>query len=538
MLGFNLFLRRNLRNLQMTFLVYFYMKLQSKLVPLILVALLISFSPSCKRRSSLPPSLEAIDQIDRRSNLPLVAPVSLDLAQIRQRGYLVVLAPYNSTTYFVYQGEPAGYEYELLGAFAKDLGVTLKMVVVTDPNSLFPLLNSGEGDIAAARLTPPVGPTVALEDQSPVAFTRALYRTEPVLVQQDQPPSAAGEGTQKALAPGPADPSAEVDIQARLVTKPTQLAGRTVSLPEKSAYHETLIELSDEISGDIHVVEMGAKIQDETLAQEVARGEVQFTVMPKNLAELKEAEFKNLKVRPILGQNRGVSWALRKNSLELMSALNQWIEEKKDGPLFDGLYQKYFIDRRRYLERVTSEYLTSTTGKLSEYDPLIKQYAADLGWDWRLLASQAYQESRFKPAAHSWAGATGLLQLMPATARQFGVTNALDPSDNVQGAVKFLKWLQTYWTSRVPDDNERLKFILASYNAGAGHVEDAQRLTEKYGGNPRVWEDVSYWLLQESTQQYSSDEVVKFGFCRGLEPVNYVTNILERFNHYKQFVVT
>src|SRR6266550_9005639 len=511
------------------------MKHQTRLRPLVLFSLLISGSPSCKRK---PPSLEAIDEIDRRSNLPMVEPISRDLAEIRKSGSLTVLAPYNSTTYFIYQGEPAGYEYELLRAFAKDLGVALKMVVVTDPKSLFPLLNSGEGDIAAARLTPPVGPTVALENQSPVAFTRALYRTEPVLVQQDKPPSAAGEGTQKALAPGPADESPEVDIQARLITRPSQLAGRTVSLPEKSAYRRTLIELSDEISGDIHVVEMGEKIQDETLAQKVARGEVQFTVMQKNLADLKEAEFKNLKVRPVLGQTHGVSWALRKNSPELMKELNQWIEEKKNGPLFDSFYKKYFIDRRRYLERVTSEYLTSTTGKLSEYDPLIKQYAGELGWDWRLLASQAFQESRFHPAARSWAGATGLLQLMPATARQFGVHDALDPADNVQGAVKFLKWLQQYWARRVADENERLKFILASYNTGAGHVEDAQRLTEKYGGNPQVWDDVAYWLLQKSTQQYSTDAVVKFGFCRGLEPVNYVSNILERFNHYKQFVVT
>jgi membrane-bound lytic murein transglycosylase F len=468
----------------------------------------------------------------------MVDPISRDLAQIRERGYLVVLAPYNSTTYFIYQGEPLGYEYELLSAFAKDLGVPLKMVVVTDPKSIFPLLNSGEGDIAADRLIPPVGPTTAIEAQAPVAFSRALYRTEPVLVQQDQPPSAAGEGSEKALAAGPADPLPEVDIQARLVTRPSQLAGRTVSLPQQSAYHRTLIELSDDISGEIHVVEMGEKIQDETLAQKVARGEVQLTVMQKNLADLKEAEFKNLKVRPVLGQLHSVSWALRKNSPELMNALNQWIEEKKNGSLFNSLYQKYFIDRRRYLERVTSEYLTSTTGKLSEYDPLIKQYADQLGWDWRLLASQAFQESRFKPTARSWAGATGLLQLMPATAREFGVHDANDPADNVQGAVRFLQWLQKYWAARVADPNERLKFILASYNCGAGHVEDAQRLTEKYGGNPQVWEDVSYWLLQKSTQQYSSDAVVKFGFCRGLEPVNYVTNILERFDHYKQFVVT
>jgi membrane-bound lytic murein transglycosylase F len=507
----------------------------TKVFPLILLSLVISTSLSCKRK---PLSLEALDKIDRRSNLTVGQPVNRDLAQIRERGHLVVLAPYNSTTYFIYQGQPLGYEYELLQGFANDLGVPLKMVVVADPKSLLPLLNSGEGDIAAARLIPLVGPTTELENQSPVAFTRALYRTEPVLVQQGEPPSAAGEGTEKALEPGPADPLPEIDIQARLITRASQLAGRTVSLPEKSAYRRTLVELSDEISGDIYVVEMGEKIQDETLAQKVARGEVQFTVMQKNLADLKEAEFKNLKVRPVLGQTHGVSWALRKNSPELMNALNQWIEEKKNSALFNSLYKKYFIDRQRYLERVQSEYLTSTTGKLSEFDPLIKQYAGELGWDWRLLASQAFQESRFKPAARSWAGATGLLQLMPATAREFGVTDALDPADNVQGAVKFLRWLQRYWEKRIPDENERLKFVLASYNTGAGHVEDAQRLTEKYGGNPQVWEDVSYWLLQKSTQQYSSDAVVKFGFCRGLEPVNYVTNILERFDHYKQFVVT
>lgn len=503
---------------------------------LVLSLLFVCLLPiACKRK---PPSLEAVDQIDRRSNLPMVKPISRDLAQIRERGSLVVLAPYNSTTYFIYQGEPMGYEYELLRSFAQDMGLQLKMVVVTDPKSLYPLLNSGDGDIAAGRLIPPIEPTAELQDQAPVAFTRALYRTEPALVQQETSPSKAGEGTEKALEPGPADPAPEVDIPARLVTNPAQLAGRTVTLPEKSAYRRTLIELSDEISGDIHVVEVGEKIQDEALAQKIARGQVQFTVMQRNLADLKEAEFQNLKVRPILGEPHRVSWGLRKNSPELMAALNQWIEEKKNGSFFDALYKKYFIDRRRYLERVQSEYLTSRTGKLCEFDELIKQYASELNWDWRLLASQAFQESRFKPAARSWAGATGLLQLMPATAKEFGVTNALDPSDNVQGAVKFLKWLQRYWEKRIPDENERLKFILASYNCGAGHVEDAQRLTEKYGGNPQKWDDVSYWLLQKSTQQYSSDPVVKFGFCRGLEPVNYVTNILERFDHYKQFVVT
>ena len=489
---------------------------------------LVASSSACHRKVYA--EFEQIDPIDRRSNLPMVGPINRDLTDIKKAGTLTVLAPYNATTYFIYRGEPFGYEYELLQSFAKDEGVTLKMVVVADPKSLFTILNSGEGDIAANHLVP------TSENETDVSFTRALYRTAPVLVQQAQPPAKAGKGTEKALAPGPADQAPEVDIQARLITKPSELTGKTVTLPEQSPYNRTLVELSDEISGEIHVVEMGA-LQDEALAEKVAKGEIEFTVMQKNLADLKEAEFKNLKVRPVISKSHSVAWAVRKNSPELMQALNSWIEKTQNGSLFDKLYQKYFIDRRNYLERVESGFLTSTTGKLCAYDDLLKQHANEINWDWRLLASQTFQESRFKPDAHSWAGAAGLLQLMPATARQYGVKNSLDPADNLQGAAKFLKWLDGFWHERITNDVERLKFVLASYNAGAGHVQDAQRLTEKYGGNSQSWEDVSYWLLQESTQQYSTDPVVKFGFCRGLEPVNYVSHILERYDRYKQFVV-
>jgi membrane-bound lytic murein transglycosylase F len=495
---------------------------------LLLCALLVSMLPACKRGPKI--TLEAVDQIDRRSDLPLVEPVKRDLAEIRERGTLTVLAPYNSTTYFVYRGEPLGYEYELLQAFAAEHELSLKMVVVTDPKSLLPLLNSGEGDIAAARLVP------TADAEQHVSFTSALYHTEPALVQQEAAPAAAGKVAERALASGPADQTPEVDIQARLVNRPAQLAGKTVDLPEQSPYQRTLVELADEISGDIHVVEMG-EIQDEALAQKVARGEVEFTVMQGNLAELKEAEFKNLKVRPVVGRTHAVAWAVRKNSTELLAELDNWIDDKKNAALFSRLYKKYFVDMRGHIERATSDYLTSATGKLCAYDDLLKRHSAEIDWDWRLLASQVYQESRFKPDARSWAGASGLLQLMPATARQVGVRDPFDPEENVQGATKYLKWLEGFWEERIEDEGERLKFILASYNVGPGHVEDAQRLAEKYGGNPKAWADVSYWLLQKSTQQYSSDEVVKFGFCRGVEPVNYVDHILRRFDHYKEFVV-
>src|SRR5438046_6316545 len=153
------------------------------------------------------------------------------------------------------------------------------MVVVADPKSLFTILNSGEGDIAANRIVP------TPENETDVSFTRALYRTEPVLVQQEEPPAKAGKGTEKAMAPGPADQLPEVDIQARLITRPAQLSGQTVTLPEQSPYGRTLVEVSDEISGEIHVVEIGGQIQDEALAEKVAKGEVQFTVLRKDMVD-------------------------------------------------------------------------------------------------------------------------------------------------------------------------------------------------------------------------------------------------------------
>ena len=472
--------------------------------------------------------------VEAAGDMPLDPPIDRDLHAIQQRGTLTVLAPYNSTTYFLYRGEPMGYEYELLKAFAREHDLTLAIEVVKNQKSVFQRLNHGDGDLVAARIVP------KQEDEDKVSFTTTLYRTEPALVQQKAPPDRAhlSEPVKKDIESEPADLNSPIEVQARLITKPSQLGGETVILPKGSAYRRTLIELADEISGDINVVEVGGKIDDEALINKVAKGDIEYTVVQDNLAELKEAYFTNIKIRPIIGPSHRVVWATRKNSPQLLKELNRWIEEKKNGVLFERMYKKYFIDRQGYKERAASEYLTHETGKLCPYDPLLKQYSVELSWDWRLLASQAFQESRFKPNAKSWAGAKGLLQLMPATAGEFGAHNLNDPEDNVRGAVRFLKWLSAYWSKKITDKDESLKFILASYNCGAGHIEDAQRLAEKYGGNPERWDDVSYWLLQESKIQYSTDAVVKYGFCRGIEPVTYVSLILERLEHYRRFVAS
>ena len=456
-----------------------------------------------------------------------------DWPQIRAIDTLTVLAPYNSTTYFIYRGEPMGYEYELLKAFAADHRIALKMVVVEERDSLMQMLLAGRGDLVAARL-------VRLpEDTGRIAYTRAIYHTDPVLVQRNAPPSVAAKKLPKpadtVMKTGPAEPRTN-PIRARLVQRPYHLAGQPNTDQHKGPYTPSLIELADSLTGDVTVVEVDSS--SEALIRAVARGAVTYAVAEGNVARLQGAYYGNLVVKPVLGARQPVAWAVRRNARHLRDTLDAWIAGEKAQGVLDRLYRKYFIDARGYEERVQSRYLTSETGKLSPYDDLLRRYAAQLGWDWRLLGSQMYQESRFKPTARSWAGAVGLLQLMPATARQFGVRNRRNPEQNVRGAVKFLQWLENHWKDRIPDERERLKFVLASFNTGAGHVEDAQRLAEKHGDDPKKWDDVAYWLLQKSKAEYYTDPVVKYGFARGIEPVTYVAIILDRFQHYRQFVVS
>jgi membrane-bound lytic murein transglycosylase F len=455
-----------------------------------------------------------------------------DWADIQQRDTLVVLTTFNSTSYFIYRGEPMGFEYELLREFARASDLEFRAAVMREQPDLLDALRQGEGDVLAARVIP----TIRLERG--FSFTRPVYSTRPTLVQRTGPPSEAGlPAIAESLLAWPERPAGDpVQLRARPITSPAELAGTAVRVPRRSPYRAVLAELSDTISGDIEIIEVAGDSTTETLVRQVARGEIELAVSQENLAMLKQSYFENLEVTPAVGPTHPVAWVVRRSSPDLRQRLDEWLAGKANDGTIDRLYRKYFVDRRGYRERIESEYLTSATGRLSPYDQLFQRYAPQLGWDWRLLAAQAYQESRFEPAARSWAGAQGILQLMPGTARDLRVRNVNDPEQNVDGAVRFLQQLTARWTERIPDPTERLKFVLASYNTGPGHVDDAQRLTEKHGGDPTRWDEVAYWLLQKSKRAVYTDPVVRYGFSRGLEPVLYVQKILERFEHYREFV--
>ena len=177
--------------------------------------------------------------------------------------------------------------------------------------------------------------------------------------------------------------------------------------------------------------------------------------------------------------------------------------------------------------------LPVTGGQISVYDDLLKKHAESLGWDWRLLAAQVFKESKFKHDATSWAGARGLMQLMPETAERFGDSTLInDPIANLEMGTKYLKSLIKFWEA-IPDSSQRIRFILASYNVGEGHLLDAQRLAKKHGKDRTVWDNnVDSFLVLKAYPQYYRDEVVKNGYCRGSEPFMYVKEVLDIYQHY------
>ncbi len=184
--------------------------------------------------------------------------------------------------------------------------------------------------------------------------------------------------------------------------------------------------------------------------------------------------------------------------------------------------------------RIFSPMLDAKSGVISRYDQYFKTYSRDIRWDWRLMAAQCYQESTFDPKAVSFVGAKGLMQIMPGTADHLGVERSklYDPETNISAAAKYILELQQSF-SDIRDNYERTNFVLASYNGGAHHIRDAMALARRDGRNPHRWADVSPYVLKLATPRYYNDPIVKYGYMRGTETVDYVSKIRQRHASYK-----
>lgn len=239
-------------------------------------------------------------------------------------------------------------------------------------------------------------------------------------------------------------------------------------------------------------------------------------------------------------ETRKSSWVTRRNSPDLAKEVQQWFATHAQEVNDIWTARERRLREMKIVVRMNRKAAMKNPAKgiISDYDALYRRYARNLGWDWKLLAAQSYQESAFDPEATSWAGARGLMQLMPGTAGQVGLAlgDIYNPEANIRGGVKYLQMLSNQF-SDITNPVERINFMLAAYNCGPLHVRDAMALAQKYGKNPHVWKgNVDEYILHLQESKYNHDPVVKHGYCRGSETYTYVRNIMDLYRQYSSSV--
>lgn len=427
-----------------------------------------------------------------------------DFEQIKESGELTIITLSSSTSYFIYKDEPMGYDYDLAKDFCDYYGLKLNVKVAENSTRLIQMLQNGEGDL----ITSPISVQNELKDS--ILYCGLEQISHQVLIQR----------TNKADS---------------MVTDVTQLIGKEVYIKHNTKYHKRLLNLDAELGNGIIIKDVEKDtVTVEDLIEMVAQKQIDYTVADEYIAKLNKTYYRNIDVSLPISFEQRSSWAVRKDTPELAKVLNGWFAENSKTREYKSILKKYF-ELSKQPDFDLNILVKVPKGNISLYDDLFKKYAPVSGYDWYLLASVAYQESRFKPEVRSWAGAVGLMGLMPRTARVFGISgdDLNNPELSIKVGSELINKLNDMF-AQIPDAEQRLKFVLAAYNGGNGHVADAQALARKYNSDPYKWDGhVEKYIELKSKPEYYNDSVCKNGYLRGSEVVQYVNQVTNNRNKFK-----
>ncbi len=424
-----------------------------------------------------------------------------DLDAIRKRGVLRVLTRNSAVTYYLHRGDQAGFDFHLANMVAKELDVRLEIVVPPTFGQLIPWLTEGRGDMIAASMTD----TEARRKQ--VGFSRPYLFTDEVIVQRAGAPK---------------------------LTSLDDLKGKTLHVPKGASHFATVTALKE--AHGFKVAEEPEDQEISTLLDRLAAGEIAYTVTDSHILAAEQVFRDDVELALTLpGQGEpagkdghyGIAFAIRKENAQLREFLDAFVKKTYRGVEYNMTRRRYFEGRRN---QPLPASLATGEGSISPYDGLVQSYAARYGLDWRLMVAQMFQESRFDPKARSFVGAQGLFQVMPTTGKELGFVELEDPEQGIHAGVKYMHQMLGRIAPEIPF-KQRLRFALASYNAGLGHVLDARRLATELGLDPNKWYGnvEKAMLLLEKPQYFRR---ARHGYVRGTEPVKYVSEIQTRYGNY------
>lgn len=411
---------------------------------------------------------------------------------------LRVATLYSPTSYFLYRDEAMGYDYSLLTQFAEDKKLHIDLTVAPSIQSMIELLDSGRVDLLAYEIP------VTAEYRKKVIACGPEILTHQVLVQ----PRKGSDG---------------------FISDETQLVGRDVYVIAESKYDYRMRNLDQELGGGVRIHQISRDtLVAEDLIEMVSKGEIPLTVVDSDIARLNKTYYPDLDVSLALSFDQKSRWAVAPSDAWLADSINTWIESETPRQRNIDLLKRYFELAKNGTPGIIT--IDFSSGRISPYDDMFRRHARENGLDWRLLAAQGYCESQFRNDLVSWAGARGLMQLMPTAARAYGLTEATvtDPDASIDAGARIMRDLDKTLSKKIADPLERRKFAVAAYNSGIAHILDAIALAGKHGKNPQLWEgNVETALLMKSNPEYYTDPVCRYGYFRGRQTVEYVQRVMD-----------
>lgn len=441
-------------------------------------------------------------------NIDVTEPIDRDYDAIKKDGSLRMITRYSSNTYFLHQGIEWGFEYEFVKRFADEHDLALEVVIIGVDENPYDLLNKGEGDLIAGNYTR------TSERRKIVDFTRPYNLVNQVLVYSADianPPQSVQEFV---------------------------LSDMPVTIRSNSSYYHHIRDLRDK-GTDLSVNLVSNEFDTESLLFDVSQNKYQATVADDNIFQASAKYMKGLVQGPTIAEHDTIAWAIRKNAPKLKEELNGYLydhfqfqgenKEPKRSLFLDILRQRYFEDSEPLADYYSPNSDLKNEGIISPYDGLIQSVADSAGVDWLMIASIVAQETKFNPRSKSWAGAMGLMQILPRYSEVEDSTLLYNEETNLREGVRILKEHLDHYSYM--DSTDQWAFSLAAYNAGQGHLGDARRLVIDQNKDPNEWEDVSDALLKLMHRTYYRN--ARHGFCRGIETVRYVREIQNRYKIYK-----
>lgn len=413
---------------------------------------------------------------------------------------LRVITRNSPETYFLWRGELLGFEYELIRRFASLNNLKLEMVVAESYDEMLTMLKEGRGDMIAAGLSRTDASLSKINQQKMQTSIRYNRVSELLVAHKDSP----------------------------VITELADLKDRTITVRKTSSFWQTAQQLAKDYQ--VKLIAADELLATELLIAQVANKTLDLTIADSNLFAI-ESNFRDEITSPLtLKDNIPYAYVVRNNNPQLLNFLNEFIRKHYRQTFYNVVKNRYFKNTANQNKVIASRLQSGS--ELSPFDDIVKSNVTQYNFDWRLIVSQMYQESRFDPLASNPTGAKGLMQMLPRTAKELGVTNLTEPEQAISSGIKYLNWTRDRFSKNLPVQ-EQIFFSLASYNAGFGHVKDAQRLARQLGLRDDKWFNhvEKAMLLLQKRQYYKK---ARFGYVRGSEPVNYVRNIHQRYLSYIQ----